>query len=388
MLAPYFMGLVYEKTGRWEKAAAEYRGVYNASREFYPAALGLARYLDFQGKGEEEIALLSAMAAQYPDNGAVKRQLAMVYYHRQDWPRAEPAIAEALQRNSRDSQLILMQARLLVEQGRFSQAQAPLDLYAQINPNDRLYLFLRARLQAEGYRNRDGALNYLRPLLRLYPEDEEALVYAARLLMESSRSEDQAEGREILARLVAAGESSLLVSSLAAQDAALRRAWEEAAPHLSRLLEERRSSRDLLLAYRVERGLGNRAAALVYAQELYRADPANEEGAIAYITALIETGRRSDAATLLETRLSATGGGVLKSRYYYLRSLLRPDEEAAMNDLHSSLFEDPRNLSALTAMFEIYHRRRDERRALYYLKQALAIAPEDPQLKRYEAEYE
>jgi Tfp pilus assembly protein PilF len=99
-------------------------------------------------------------------------------------------------------------------------------------------------------------------------------------------------------------------------------------------------------------------------------------------------GRRSDAAALLEARLAAAGGGVLKSRYYYLRSLLRPGEEAAMNDLHSSLFEDPRNLSALTAMFEIYHRRRDERRALYYLKQALAIAPEDPQLKRYEAEYE
>jgi Tfp pilus assembly protein PilF len=388
MLAPYFMGLVYEKTGQWEKAAAEYRRVYNASREFYPAALGLARYLDFQGESEEEIAMLSAMAAQYPDNGAVKRQLAIVYYDRQDWARAEPAIAEALQRHSRDSQLILMQARLLVEQGRFSQAQEPLDIYATINPNDRLYLFLRARLQAEGYRNRDGALNYLRTLLRSYPDDEEALVYAARLLMESGRSEDQTEGREILARLVAAGESSLLVSSLAAQDAALRHAWEEAEPHLNRLLEERRSREDLLLAHTVERGLGNRAAALVYAQELYRADPANEEGAIAYITSLIETRQRSDAAALLETRLSGAGGGVLKSRYYYLRSLLRPGEEAAMNDLHSSLFEDPRNLSALTAMFEIYHRRRDERRALYYLKQALAIAPEDPQLKRYEAEYE
>jgi hypothetical protein len=38
-------------------------------------------------------------------------------------------------------------------------------------------------------------------------------------------------------------------------------------------------------------------------------------------------------------------------------------------------------------MFEIYHRRREERRAVYYLKQALAIAPENPRLKRYEAEY-
>jgi hypothetical protein len=58
-----------------------------------------------------------------------------------------------------------------------------------------------------------------------------------------------------------------------------------------------------------------------------------------------------------------------------------------MNDLRSSLFEDPRNLNALLAIFEIYHRRRDERRAVYYLKQALAIAPDNPQLKRYERDY-
>jgi Tfp pilus assembly protein PilF len=388
ILAIYFIGLVYERTGQWDKAAVEYRKAYDGSREFYPAALGLARYLKSRGEIEEEIALLSDMVIRYPDSMAIKRQLAMVYYDKQDWSRAEPAIAEVLQRDNRDGQFILMQARLLVEQGRFNQAQAPLDLYALINPNDRLYLFLRARLQAEGYRNRDGALNYLRSLLRSYPEDNEASVYAARLLMESNRGEDQAEGREILARLLAAGENSLMVSALAAQDAAHRRAWEEARPHLERLLEERRSPQDLLLACAVERGLGNRTAALAYAQELYQADPANEEGTIAYISSLIELGMRAEAGALLETRLAGAGGGLLKSRYYYLRSRLRSGEEATMSDLQSSLFEDPRNLNALTAMFEIYHRRRDERRALYYLKQALAIAPEDPQLKRYETEYE
>jgi Tfp pilus assembly protein PilF len=206
--------------------------------------------------------------------------------------------------------------------------------------------------------------------------------------MESKRNEDQAEGREILDRLIAMGESSLLASALAAQDAVYRQAWEEARPHVDRLLEERRSFQDLLLAYTVERGLRNQAAALAYAQELYQAEGANEEGAIAYISSLIAIGRRAEAAALLETRLVGAKGGVLKSRYYHLRSLLRPNEEEAMNDLHSSLFEDPRNLEALTALFEIYHRRRDERRALYYLKQALAIAPEDSRLKRYETEYE
>jgi cytochrome c-type biogenesis protein CcmH/NrfG len=58
-----------------------------------------------------------------------------------------------------------------------------------------------------------------------------------------------------------------------------------------------------------------------------------------------------------------------------------------MNDLRSSLFEDPRNLNALIAMFEIYRRRRDDNRAVFYLKQALALAPDNPQVKRYASEY-
>jgi Tfp pilus assembly protein PilF len=80
-------------------------------------------------------------------------------------------------------------------------------------------------------------------------------------------------------------------------------------------------------------------------------------------------------------------GGVLKSRYYYLRSRLRSGDDAIMNDLRSALFEDPRNVDALVAMFEIYHRRRDQRRAVYYLKQAVALAPDNAVLRRYEAEY-
>jgi Tfp pilus assembly protein PilF len=157
---------------------------------------------------------------------------------------------------------------------------------------------------------------------------------------------------------------------------------------LARLLAERRSYQDLLSAYTVERGLGNNAASLSYAQELYEKAPGFGEGVLAYISALIDSGRRSEAGLLLESRLSALPGGALKSRYYYLRSRLRANEEAVMNDLRSSLFEDPRNQNALIGMFEIYHRRKDERRAVYYLKQALALAPDNPQLKGYEAEYE
>jgi tetratricopeptide (TPR) repeat protein len=387
VLAPYFIGLVYEKTGQLTEAGAAYNRAYAVSRECYPAVLGLARIMNLSGQQQESLRMLSDLVIRYPDNMAVKRQLAIAYYRNQDWSRAEPAIAEILQRDSRDGEFILMRAHILVEQGLFLQAQAPLDLYASINSTNSLYLFLRARVQAEGYRNRDAALNYLRSILRGSPGDEEVSVYATRLLLDSPRAEDQTEGRELLRRLLSAGRSSLAVQALGLQDAIRRENWREAQEYLTRLLEERRSSQDLLNAYTVERGLGNNARALAYARELYERDTSSDEGITAYILALIDTGRRDEAGRMIEARLPGAPGGAVKSRYYYLRSRLRSSEESIMNDLRSSLFEDPRNLSALIAMFEIYHRRRDERRAVYYLKQALALAPNNPQLRRYETEY-
>jgi tetratricopeptide (TPR) repeat protein len=385
VLAPYFLGLSYERSGRLEEARGEYDRAYKISRECYPAVLGLVRIMNASGQAQEGIRLLSDLVVRYPDNMSIKRQLALAYYNNRDWSRAEPAVAEILQRNNRDGEFLLIRASIFVEQGQFLQAQAPLDMYASIDPNNRLYLFLRARVQAEGYRNRDSALNYLRSILRSNPDDE-AGVYTARLLMESPRTADQAEGRALMQRFLTAGTPSLGVVSLVLEDAIRREAWREARPYMEQLLAERRSSQDLLNAYRVERGLGNNAAALSFAREMYERDHANEEGVLAYISALIDTGRQGEAGRMIEGRLAGLSGGTLKSRYYFLRSRLG-NEEAAMNDLRSSLFEDPRNLSALIALFEIYHRRRDERRAVYYLKQALALAPDNPQLKRYETEY-
>jgi len=408
VLACFFKGIVYENTGKSGDAFAQYSRVWEQFPDCFPAALGLARVMNAQGRQQETVRFLSDLVTRFPDNLQVKRQLALAYYNSKDWSRAEAAVAEVLQKDSRDAEFVLMRAHILVEQGQFLQAQAPLDIYATINPNNRLYLFLRARVQAEGYHNRDAALNYLRAILRSVPAPgsgsggggsaagasaaDAALmssvsVYAARLLMESPRPEDEAEGRDLLKKLLAVPSPSLEVVSLALEDAIRREAWKEGRPYLTRLLDERRSSQDLLAAVAVERGQGNNAAALSFARELYERDQSGDEGIIAYISALIDTGRQDEAAKMIESRLNGMAGGTLKSRYYYLRSRVRNNEESTMNDLRSSLFEDPRNLDALIAMFEIYHRRRDERRAVYYLKQALALAPDNPRLKRYETEY-
>ena|GEM_PF-593198 len=393
VLAHYFIGVVYEQTSRLEDALRRYSGIWERVPEFFPAALGMARIMDIQGRRQEVVQLLSNLTSQFPNNLQIMRQLALAYYHLGDWARAESAVAGILQRNNRDAEFVLMRAHILVEQRQFLRAQAPLDIFATINPNNALFLFLRARVQAEGFNNRDAALNYLRTILRSNPTPanrdvhEQASIYAARLFMESPRPADQNEGRELLVRLLASPSPSLDVISLALDDAIRREAWGEARTFVNRLLNERRSFHDLHAAHTLERAQGNNAAALAFARELHSLDPANEEGIITYISALIDTGRRDEASRMIESRLSVVPSGSLRSRYFFLRSRVRGSEALMMNDLRSSLFEDPRNLDSIIAMFEIHHRRRDERRAVYYLRQGLALAPDNPRLRRYAAEY-
>lgn len=386
-LDPYFRGIVAERRGRLDEAFAAYNQAYSFSPEAYPAVVGAARVAAALGRAAESLSLLTDLSVRYPDNILVKRELALAYYSGADWSRAANAVAEVLQRDPRDSRFLLMRAHILVEQGAFTQAQPLLDAYSVVDANSRLYLFLRARVQAEGYRNRDSALTYLRSLLRTRPDDEEALAYYARILLESSRPEETAEGRAVLSRLAASGSRNPAILELALRDAVARFAWAEALPLVDSLLSSRRSAADLRIAYSVYRGLGDTASALSAAKELHERDPANLEWAGFYVSALIDSGRRQEAASIIESRLPSMGGGSAKSRFHFLRSRLRADEETAMGDLRSSLFEDPRNLDALVAMLEIYRSRKDERRAVYYLKQALAIAPDDPKLQRYRDEY-
>ena len=407
VLPHYFTGIVYERSGRLADALRQYNSTWERFPEAYPAALGIARVMEEQGRPREAINFLSALVGRFPDNLHIRRILALAHYQAGDWAQAAARAREILNEDTQDGELILILAHSLIEQGQLLEAQTHLERYSGINPNNRLYLFLLARVQAEAHNNRDAALNSLRTIIRITPTDRyltdrypsdrftaadedlllSASMYAARLLLESPRAADQAEGRTLLAGLLDVPRPSLELVSLALEDMVRQEAWAAARAYLPRLLSERRSRGDLQAAYAVERGLGNNAAAFAHAQELFNRDRQNEEGRLIYISALIDTGRRDEAAAMIEISLDAVPPGEIRSQYFFQRSRLADNETTAISDLQSSLFENPRNLQALIAMFEIFHRQGDERRALFYLRQALALAPDNLRLRAYQSEY-
>jgi Tfp pilus assembly protein PilF len=66
---------------------------------------------------------------------------------------------------------------------------------------------------------------------------------------------------------------------------------------------------------------------------------------------------------------------------YYLQSKLQKSDEAALSILHAALVENADNPEALAAVSDIQLRRKDYAKARFYLKQAIATDPGDPELE-------
>ena len=113
---------------------------------------------------------------------------------------------------------------------------------------------------------------------------------------------------------------------------------------------------------------------------LYRTQSSDEEVVQCYITVMSETGRETQALNLIN-QLLPSASTRMKSFLYYRKSLLQNTESAALADLRSSLISNPRNSDALFRLYEIYYKKSDLRKAQYYLKQVIALNPNDAKMR-------
>ncbi|MDR1096228.1 MAG: tetratricopeptide repeat protein [Spirochaetaceae bacterium] len=394
VLAVYFSALIYERTGRLPEARALYDEAITLSKaECYPAFLGIARILARSNRYDEAIALLLELTRLYPDNIAARRHLANSYIAESAWDKADAVIAAALANNYRNPEFLLMQALVFIELGRYNQAQLPLDTYTLAGglETNRQYLFLRARLAWEGNRSRAVASTQLRAILAAAPHDLEAQVYLTRLLLGANQAGFQEEGRQMLDQLLLQPSPGPEIIQLALDDAITRGAWAEADGYLEKMLSGTPSLSGLRSAVNIKTGLGDHAAALSFARKAAEVFPDDEDARLNLIGMLAKSdvrAERDEGASMINTALLTLKNAVTRSRAYFYRSILRASEEDAINDLRTSLLEDPRNVDALLGLITIYDKRKDSRRATFYLQQALVLAPNDPEVNRLRLLYD
>jgi tetratricopeptide (TPR) repeat protein len=401
ILPSMLRGADAERRGDWQGALGLYRSALAVAPDAWSASLGMGRALFSLKRPVDALAVLAPLAAGKSGLREFDRPYALALYANGRYDEADPYVARVLMVDPQDSRLVLVRAHLLVRAKAFQQAMPLLDAYGTVDPSNRLYLLLRC-LETEGLRAREEALKWARKGLSAYPDDPELLVAASRILFAGPAS-GALEARTLAARVfdltapgapapsdpdngeygpalaAARAAAGVEAARLLLADSVSRYRWADAAKYLSRIGA---SFEDKALASKVMRKAGD-PRALDYASEWYKASPSSEAATEAYIRCLVAAGPGSErqAQELIARVLPGTIAQPFRSTLYYLQSRLQKSDEAALTLLRSALVENADNAEALAAVYDIQMRRKDYAKARFYLKQAIAISPDDPELE-------
>ena len=399
ILPSLIRGIDAERHGDWQGALGLYRSALAIAPDAWTATLGSGRAFLALRRSADALSALESLVKAHSGLPSFDRSYALALYANGRYAEAEPYVARVLTRNPQDSQLVIVRARFLIRAKSYQQALPLLDAYGTVDPASRLYLLLRS-LESEGLRSREEALKWARRGLAAYPDDPELLAIAARLLF-AGPAFGHEEGRSLAARvcsLVVPGTSApadsdsetgavilasrnaaaVETSCLLARDAASRFKWSDAAAYLARAGS---AFDDKATAALILRKSGSFSAALEYASSWYRAEPRSEAATEAYVRALADSGDEKAAQETIARVLPGASSPPLRSVLYCVQSRLQKSDEAALSLLRAALVEDADNAEALAAVSDIQLRRKDYPKARFYLKQAMAIDPGDPELE-------
>ena len=127
--------------------------------------------------------------------------------------------------------------------------------------------------------------------------------------------------------------------------------------------------------------LGKKTEAFEVANNAYNSNKKDEALIQSYVYAYTQIYSRDASLSLINSFMDSSSSK-MKSFLYYRRSYLQRTEDTQLADLRSSLIANPRNSDALFRLYEIYYEKKDYRKAQYYLKQVVAIKPNDSSIKK------
>jgi tetratricopeptide (TPR) repeat protein len=379
VLPPYLQGRIHDLQGADERAVELYRQSVNRAASFYPGRQRLAFLLLRHGRTAEATTLLQRGLEHTPEVVSLRYALAQSHYRSGQLDEAAAELAQVLLREPEHGGAMLLRARVLAAEGNWSRALRLLDLLLYRHPDDREAYLLAARLRYEEAKNPEGALDLLSEAENQFPDAPEFPELAGRIFLETGRS---GEGPKKLQQALDLDPGRISTLRLLLSNAVRMRRWLQAAIYLSEILEQEQSEADLLQAIEIYQSLGDPAQVLYYAEQLYDGNPTGENLVI-YARALLSAGKTEQAAALIDRGLEQAARPAVHSSLLALKASLATEEapEEALALLRQALMEHPENYTALVTIAELYMEKNELRRASLYLKQALALDPNNAALQ-------
>jgi tetratricopeptide (TPR) repeat protein len=381
VLSHYLLGLLYEKLGRNDDALNQFTSASKGAPSCFETLYARADCLKKLGRMDESSAIAGTLVARYPADIKILKLCAETSFALKSYSAAEEYVARVLLQDPNDLSYVLFRARILTEKGDYIRAASLLDVYARQNSTSRDYLLLRARIQRDWSKNVSAAITTIETALAKYPDDTDVLLFAAQL---AGMTDAPVGGRtsEQLAQVILASDPDN-TDALRYQVEGLVQsgAWQKAYT-LSKKLLSKDNSRDAVFTHiRICLQLERKDEAWNLISPLYRDHPDDEDILQTYIVVLTGTDRAPQALSLINSRLQ-NASPKMKSFFYYRRSFLVTSQEESLADLRSSLIANPRNGDALFRLYQIYYEQRDYRKAQYYLKQVVALDPNNAAMRK------
>ncbi len=381
VLANYLMSVLYEKKRSFENAEKYLALAYAGSPKTTEINLAYSRILRTNGKLAEASKILNSIDNSVNDI-AVLKQNAYIAFDAGDFDAAELYVARVLQQTPNDLEFLLFRAKILVEKKDYIHAVSLLDVYARQDSSSIDYLVLRARVQLDWSKNTAAASETVEKALQMYPDNVDALMFAARI---SSETDSPVAGKyadELAARVLEKKPGNQEAMTYALDGLIQRENWQEAYNASRTLVSSGSVSSAVVEKYvNVCIKLGKNNEAYEYAKSRYDANPSDELLLQSYILAYSKVGNRDAVLKYIDSLMNSSSSKV-KSYLYYRRSYLQLTEEKSLADLRSSLIANPRNSDALFRLYELYYAKQDYRKAQYYLRQVVAINPNDSSFKK------
>lgn len=380
ILVFYLYGVLLEKQNRYDEAAEYYKRTFERSAENLEITLSYSRLLRKMNELESALKVLSNYSSSTPNIELLKEK-SYVYFTLKDYASAEECVAKVLQQTPNDLDFVLFRAKIFAEQKDYIHALSYLDMYSRQNSTSLDYLLLRTRIQLDWSKNTTAASETIEKAINLYPDNEEVLLLAARIASMTSSAVGGQFADDLVEKVLNKNPENKEARTYALMDLVQRENWHDAYKVSSELMKSNPNEDVIAKHIEICLKVGKKTEAFEIAKKAYEANPNSEELLQTYILAYSQTGSKTEVLAYIES-LIPTASPKLKSYLFYRKSFLELTDDNVLQDLRLSLTYNSRNSETLYRLYEIYEKKDDQKKALYYLRQVHAINPNNSIIKQ------
>lgn len=379
VLVHYLLGILYKKLGNQEQSFYHLERAYELDSTCFEINFEYAKALYEKKLFQKAFDIASSLKNPEDLNLELLELCAKsaLAIHKLDV--AESYVGKLLQKEPDNPENILLRAEILFEKGEYLRVSSLLDAYSKTDKTALKYLLLRSKLQNVWNRNTTAAISTISEALTLYPDNHEVLLCAAELISESGSKINGKSAFELIEPLKQIDGENPKLLQIEIDEYIRQKQWKNAYEVSQKLIQIEPSENRIIKNILICIELGENQQAFFLADELYTNNPTSEEVQITYVKTLVANNKKTEAITLINSLLQKASSK-MKSELYYQKSRLESSDDKKLSDLRSSLTANPRNEEALFALYELYFKKNDYRKAQYYLKQVIALNPSNQEL--------